>query len=132
MHKLKVEFSKFTVVGAVNFVFTFVLFYLMVKLIQVNYLVSLATVSLLGMVITYSANYVWVFKTEEKLVYRGRLIKYVIAGVASISLNAVVLKYIVDRTDYDPFYVQAALIPMIVVFNFSSAKLWSLKPTAKL
>lgn len=129
MHKLKVELSKFTVVGALNFLFTFVLFYLFVKVIEVNYLVSLVTVSLLGMVITYSANYVWVFKTESKLLYSGRLIKYVLAGMASISLNVVVLKYIVDRTGYDPFYVQAALIPMIVIFNFSTAKFWSLKPT---
>lgn len=129
MHKLKVEFSKFTVVGAVNFVFTFVLFYLMVKVFNVNYLVSLAIVSLLGMIITYSANYVWVFKTDKRLSYNGRLLKYILAGVASIAFNAIVLKFIVDRTGYDPFYVQAALIPMVVVFNFSTAKFWSLKAT---
>lgn len=127
MHKLKIEFSKFTVVGAVNFVFTFVLYYLAVKIIQWNYLISLVAVSLLGMVLTYSLNHVWVFMPEQELAFRGRLFKYILAGLLSISLNLVVLGYIVERTGFDPFYVQTALIPFIVIFNFSTAKYWSLR-----
>lgn len=130
MHKLKVELSKFTVVGAVNFVFTFVLFYLFVKIIQINYLIALVTVSLLGMIITYTANHVWVFKPEENLAFRGRLLKYILAGLLSISLNVVVLNFIVESTGFDPFYVQTALIPFIVVFNFSTTKYWSLRPSS--
>lgn len=127
MHKLRIEFSKFTIVGAVNFVFTFVLYYLSVKVIQWNYLISLVVVSLLGMILTYSLNHAWVFKPEQKLAFRGRLFKYILAGMLSISLNLVVLGYIVERTGFDPFYVQTALIPFIVIFNFSTAKYWSLR-----
>lgn len=127
MHKLKIEFSKFTVVGAANFVFTLILFYLLVEIIQWNYLIALMAVSLLGMILTYSLNHVWVFKPEQKLAFKGRLLKYILAGLLSISLNLIVLDYIVKRTDFDPFYVQLALIPFIVIFNFSTAKFWSLK-----
>lgn len=128
MHKLKVEVSKFTLVGAVNFVFTLILFYLFVKVMNMHYLIALVVVSLLGMVLTYSLNYVWVFKTEKTLVFKGRLVRYVLAGFVSIALNIIVLDYIVESTNYDPFYVQLALIPLIVIFNFSTAKFWSLKP----
>jgi hypothetical protein len=38
-----------------------------------------------------------------------------------------VLGAIVERTAYDPFWVQTALIPFIVVFNFATAKFWSLR-----
>jgi putative flippase GtrA len=127
MHKLRMEFSKFTVVGAVNFVFTFILFYLLVKVIQWNYLVSLLAVSLLGMVLTYSLNHAWVFLPEQKLVFRERLFKYILAGMLSISLNLVALDYIVEGTGFDPFNVQIALIPFIVAFNFATAKYWSLR-----
>lgn len=127
MHKLKIEFSKFTVVGAINFVFTFILFFWLVKIIDFNYLLALIVVSLLGMILTYSLNHVWVFKPEEKLAFRGRLVKYILAGALSIALNVAVLKYLVERTGFDPFYVQMALIPFIVVFNFSTAKFWSLR-----
>lgn len=130
MHRLKIEFSKFTVVGAVNFVFTLVLFYLLVKVLRVNYLIALVAVSLLGMFLTYTLNHVWVFKLEQELAFKGRLFKYILAGLLSVSLNVVVLGYIVEHTDFDPFYVQLALIPFIVVFNFSTAKYWSLRPSS--
>ena len=89
MHKLKIEFSKFTVVGAANFLFTLVLFYLLVKVLRANYLIALVVVSLLGMILTYSLNHVWVFKPEQELAFKGRLLKYILAGFLSISLNVV-------------------------------------------
>jgi len=42
-------------------------------------------------------------------------------------LNMFALRYLVERTHYDPFWVQAALTPLIVIFNFSTAKFWSLR-----
>lgn len=129
MHRLKIEFSKFTVVGAINFVFTFVLFYLLVKVLRVNYLIALVVASLFGMILTYVLNYIWVFKPEQELAFKGRLVRYILAGLLSISLNAMVLGYIVERSDFDPFYVQIALIPLIIIFNFSTAKYWSMRPT---
>jgi len=125
---LKIELSKFTIVGGINFIFTFILFYILVKEVKINYLFALVVVSLLGMIMTYTLNYVWVFKTEEELKFSGRLLKYILAGFLSISLNAIILKYIVECTKSDPFYVQLALIPLIVIFNFSTAKFWSLRP----
>ena len=85
-------------------------------------------VSLLGMILTYSLNHAWVFKPEQKLAFRGRLFKYIIAGFISILLNMLALSYIVERTSFDPFYVQFAMIPFVVAFNFSTAKYWSLSP----
>lgn len=128
MHKLKIEFSKFTLVGAMNFVFTLVLFYLFVKVLLVNYLIALAVVSLLGMILTYLLNYIWVFKPERELTFGSRLPKYIFSGFLSILANTAALGYIVEHTHLDPFYVQFALIPFIVIFNFSTAKFWSLRP----
>ncbi len=130
MNKLKIEFSKFTVVGAINFIFTFIMFYALVKVALLNYLIALVVTSLLGMILTYSLNYIWVFKPEQDLAFRGRLFKYVSSGFLSIALNMLTLRYIVGRTGFDPFYVQFALIPFIVIFNFSTAKFWSLKPSS--
>lgn len=126
-HKLKIEFSKFTVVGAVNFFFTLILFFLLVEILNVNYLLSLVLVSLLGMFFTYTINYVWVFKPEVKLKFKQRLLKYILAGLLSVSLNALVLGYIVENTSSDPFWVQLILVPFVVVFNFSTAKYWTLR-----
>jgi len=44
-------------------------------------------------------------------------------------LNMLVLSLIVEHSNFDPFFVQMGLIPLIVLFNFSTAKFWSLRPS---
>lgn len=127
MHKFKIEATKFTIVGAANFVLTLVIFTTMLKILNLNYLVSLGTASMIGMVFSYSLNFAWVFKPEQRIQFRSRFLKFSLASVLSLVLNMLVLKCIVDRSDFDPFFVQLALIPLIVIFNFSTAKYWSLR-----
>ena len=129
MSKFKIEVSKFTLVGAANFVLTFVVFTVMLKVLGINYLLSLATAWIVGIIFSYVLNFVWVFKPEQKVQFRSRFFKFFLAGLLSMALNMLVLSYLVERTDCDPFYVQFALIPMIVIFNFSTAKYWSLRPS---
>ena len=131
MHRIKIEATKFTVVGAANFVLTFVVFTVMLKLLDVNYLISLASAWVVGMIFSYILNFLWVFRPEEKIQFRSRFVKFTIASVLSIALNMVALSYIVESTDADPFIVQVVLIPFIVVFNFSTAKFWSLRSVVR-
>jgi len=130
MHKFKIEATKFTLVGAASFVLTFVVFTAMLKMLQVNYLLSLIAAWVVGMLFSYVLNFVWVFKPDKEIQFRVRFIRFFLASVLSIALNILALSYIVERTDFDPFYVQMALIPFIIIFNFSTAKYWSLKTTS--
>ena len=127
MHKLKIEATKFTLVGAANFVLTFVVFAAMLKVLRVNYLLSLVVAWVVGMIFSYVLNFAWVFKPEQQIQFRARFLRFFLASALLITLNVLVLSYIVEHTDFDPFYVQIALIPFIVVFNFSAAKYWSLR-----
>jgi len=128
MHKFKIEAAKFTLVGAANFALTFILFTLMLKVLGVNYVLSLGATWVVGMLFSYVLNFAWVFKPEQKIQFRTRFVRFFLASALSIALNILALSYIVERTDFDPFYVQMALMPFIVIFNFSTAKLWSLRP----
>lgn len=127
MHSLKIEVTKFTLVGAANFVLTFVVFTMMLKVMSVNYLLSLSAAWLVGLFFSYVLNFSWVFKPEEKIQFKARFLKYFLASVVSIVLNMLILAFIVERTDADPYYVQLALIPLIVLFNFLAAKFWALR-----
>lgn len=128
MHKLRIEVTKFTLVGAANFMLTFIVFTTMLKVFMVNYLLSLAAAWIVGMFFSYALNFSWVFKPEHKIQFKARFAKFFFANTLSIVLNMLALSYIVERNDFDPFYVQVALIPFIVIFNFLTAKFWSLKP----
>lgn len=127
MHKLKIEATKFTLVGAINFVLTFIVFTVMLKVLGVNYLLSLVAAWVVGMLFSYVFNFTWVFKPEQKIQFKARFVRYLLASVLSIVLNILMLNYIVEKTNYDPFYIQFLLIPIIVTFNFSTAKFWSLR-----
>lgn len=128
MHKFKIEVTKFTVVGAANFVLTFLVFTTMLKMMGVNYQLSLTTAWLVGMLFSYVLNFSWVFKPEAKIQFRSRFIKFFLAGLLSVVLNLLALTFIVESTSIDPFYTQIALMPCVVGFNFATAKFWSLKP----
>lgn len=106
---------------------TLVIFTSMLKVLGIDYLFSLGTASIIGWVFSYTLNFAWVFKPEQKLQFRARFLKFFAASALSLAANMIVLKLIVERTGYDPFWVQMALIPLIIVFNFSTAKFWSLK-----
>ena len=128
MHNFKIEVTKFTIVGAANFALTFIVFTAMLKALGANYLLSLVAAWVVGMLFSYVMNFAWVFKPEQKIQFRARFFRFFLASVLSIALNMLILSYIVEHTVYDPFYVQMALIPFIVVFNFVTAKFWSLRP----
>ena len=126
MHKLKIEVTKFTLVGAANFALTFIVFTAMLKVFGVNYLLSLGIAWVVGMFFSYVLNFAWVFKPEQQIQFRARFFRFCLASVLSIALNMLILSYIVEHSNFDPFNVQMALIPFIVVFNFSTTKYWSL------
>ena len=56
MKKIKIELSKFTLVGAANFMLTFIIFTSMVKVFQINYAISLIAASITGVLFTYILN----------------------------------------------------------------------------
>lgn len=122
-----IEAFRFLIVGGANFVLTFLVFYGLLRVARLDYLVSLFVSWAIGMAFSYTLNFTWVFRPEEKLAFKSRLAKYLAANLASILLNMVALRAIVRATGYDPFWVQCALIPLIVVFNYSTAKFWSLR-----
>ena len=130
MHKIKIEVTKFTLVGAANFVLTFIVFTAMLKVLSVNYLLSLGAAWVVGMLFSCILNFAWVFKPEQKIQFKDRFLRFVLASVFSIALNMLALSYIVEHTGFDPFYVQMLLIPLIVIFNYSTAKYWSLRPAS--
>lgn len=120
-------FSKFLVIGAANFIFTFAVFTLLLEIVGTGYVAALLAAWLLGSIATYILNFVWVFRPEAKLNFKWRFVRYMLAGSVSIGLNIVLLTGLVELGGFDPFWSQVALIPFIVGFNFSTANWWSLK-----
>lgn len=125
--QIQIQAAKFTLVGAANFVLTFVIFTVLLKLVHLHYLFSLMAAWLAGMVLSYVVNFTWVFPTNKPLQFRVAFLKFFLASSLSVALNLLALRFLVEATGFDPFLVQLALIPFVVVFNFTTAKYWSLQ-----
>jgi putative flippase GtrA len=122
-----IQFSKYGVVGALNFGLSLVLYWILITVFNTNYLWAYTITWAFGMILTYSLNFTWVFKPTDKLNFKKYFLKYIVIYGSSFLLNFFALKYIVEHTSLNPIIVQFSLIPAVVVFNFLGMKFWSFK-----
>ena len=123
----KLQFFKYLFVGGFNFLFGLVVFYALLRLAHLNYLVAFSITWILGVLLTYIINFVWVFRPVEKLTFRSRLVKYLGVYLTSYLINIILLKVLTEHTHQDPYYLQFAIIPVVMMVNFLGMKFWSLK-----
>lgn len=123
------EVGRFTAVGFLNAGLTFAVFTVLLKVLHLNYLVALWTCWFCGMVMSYCLNFIWVFDQPDRLAFDHRFAKFAVTGLLSITLNLLALRVVVGQTGGDPFWLQIALMPPVIGFNFLAAKFWSLAPS---
>ena len=118
------HFVKYSFVGTLNAIFSFLLYFILLKILHIHYLVSLSISWLLGVLLTYVINFLWVFKPEQKLVFKSRLLKYFVVYICSYLLNMFLLKNLTELTGGDPLLIQLFILPVVVAVNFIGIKYW--------
>jgi putative flippase GtrA len=124
---LNLQFIKYCLVGGINFAFSMLLFLFFMKVLYFRYIVSFTITWLLGILLTYLINFIWVFKPEDKFEFKKRMPKYFLVYLFSYGVNIILLRYLVNTFEYDPFWLQFFIIPIVIVINFFGFKLWALK-----
>ena len=94
---------------------------------RLNYLVAFSITWILGVLLTYIINFVWVFRKDEKLTFSSKLAKYVGVYLVSYLINILLLKVLTEQPHHDPYYLQFAIIPVVMLVNSLGMKSWSLK-----
>lgn len=127
------HFVKYSFVGILNAIFSFMLYFILLKIVHLQYLAAFSVSWLLGVLLTYVINFLWVFKPEQKLVFKSRLLKYFVVYISSYLLNIFLLKYFTELTGGDPLLVQLFILPVVVAVNFTGIKYWCMnsKPMKK-
>lgn len=125
---IKSYLLRYTTVGLINSVLTLFIYVFAIKILKIEYLLSLFISWVFGVLFTYTINFVWTFRTEKKLVYRIRLLKYFLVCITSLFINLSLLKYFNENIIPDPLLSQIVLIPPIAAINFIGSRYWALKP----
>jgi putative flippase GtrA len=102
------------------------------KILGIQYLIAFTITWMIGILLTYIINFVWVFKPDEKLKFRERLLKYILVYVLSYLINIGLLKILVQSYSFDPFWLQLFILPIVVLINFFGFKFWALKEEKEL
>lgn len=121
------QFIKYLFVGGLNFIFGVITYYLFLHVVHLHYLIAFSLSWILGVLLTYIINFVWIFRPDEKLNFRARLFKYFVVYLTSYLVNIWLLKSLTDYLQQDPFYIQFGIIPIVMLINFLGMKFWSLK-----
>lgn len=122
-----VELLKYLLLGGTNFLLTLGCFAFLTKVMNTNYLLSLIAAWLVGMIFMYVTNFLWVFTANGSLQFDARFLRFIGVGVLSISANTAALGVIVEHWLTDPFWTQMALMPLVVLINFTATKYFSLR-----
>lgn len=124
---LSIQFLKYGIVGGANFVASLLLFLFLLDILLVRYEIAFTITWLFGIFLTYIINFLWVFKPNEKLEFKKRFPKYFSVYLTSYLVNIVLLKWLVDSYQLDPFWTQFFVLPIVVLINFFGFKYWGLR-----
>lgn len=125
-YKLLMHFTKYSIVGILNAVLTITIYIVLLNVIRFDYLISFTLAWMIGVLFTYVVNFIYVFKPEEKLTFKKRLLKYFLVYLTSYIISAGLLSLLVDYFMFDPVISQFFVIPIIVAINFTGIKYWAL------
>lgn len=114
-------------VGILNTLLTAAVYYYGLRLYPAFYLLDFTLSWITGVVFSYCLNSLWVFRPQQRLLSQRHFAKYVSVYLCSMSVNMLALYWGVDVWHFDAWYWQLALIPLIVVINFSLIKFWVFK-----
>jgi putative flippase GtrA len=127
MIELIVHFTKYSLVGILNAIFTIAVYFALLKALHMHYLMAFSISWASGVLLTYSINFLWVFKPEENISFKNRFWKYVLIFVTSYLINITLLKHFTEWIKIDPFIIQLFILPLVVMINFCGVKYWALK-----
>ena len=121
------QFMAYGFVGGLNFLLSTALYFFLVDIINLNFQWAFTIAWLFGIFFTYTINFLWVFKPTDKLEFKSRFPKYFMVYLTSYLVNIGLLSWLVENHGFDPFYIQFAILPLVVLINFFGFKYWSLK-----
>ena len=94
LKKTILEFSKYGVVGLLNFLTSILIYYFLINVIKLRYEISFSLIWIYSILFTYLINFAWVFKPGEKFIFKKYFVKYIVVYFISYLANIFSLKLI--------------------------------------
>ncbi len=117
------KFIKFSIVGFINTVSSYLLFFILLEFAHINYLVSSVISYVLGILISYFGNKYWTFRIIRS-VWRLEFIKYIILNIVGLAINTLIMVLLVENFKLNPLIAQIFAMSVVIFYNFFGSKFW--------
>lgn len=118
--KLRGQFIRFAVVGGICTTVSYVIFIVLTKLTQTNYLVASTIGFLAGIITGFYINKNWTFAKEDS--NKNYFLKYFLVYLFSLAVNLLILKYLVENYQVSQMVAQVIATGFTVFSNFFGSK----------
>lgn len=117
-----IRLMKFCIVGGINTLITLLVFYLLNKILGINYLVSSVIGYIGGMCNSYILNKRWTFHDKDEKVAL-QFIKFIIVNSISLGINLLIMYISVDILHLDSMLSQVLATGFSTISNYVGSKL---------
>lgn len=112
---------KFCVVGGINTLITLVIFYVLNKVIGLNYLLSSVVGYVIGMFNSYILNKRWTFRDKDKNLI-PQFIRFSIVNILSLCINLLAMFILVDKLRLDSMLSQIIATGFSTISNYIGSR----------
>jgi len=119
-----IQFIKFGVIGILNTIIQYIVFYFFYSIFGLYYIFSSAFGYFCGVLNSYLLNRSWTFKSKY-CNKRKEFAKFTIVNIFSLGINLIVLELLVSYSVFRPEIAQVFAIMFSMVANFVGNKFWT-------
>lgn len=116
-----IKLIKFCIVGGINTLITLFVFYILNKVLGINYLICSLIGYACGMFNSYILNKRWTFHDDNKKIII-QFIKFMIINTISLGINLLVMYILVDKLHLDSMLSQALATGFSTVSNYIGSR----------
>ena len=119
------QLAKFCTVGATGYVVNLVVYTLLLRGLDLHYLLAATGSFLVAVTSNYTWNRLWTFRGQRgHVAYQG--LRFLVVSTLALVANLALL-YVLVRLDVDKVLAQAIAIVLVTPLNFVGNKLWSFR-----
>lgn len=118
------QFVKFSLVGLLNTIIHFLVFYLLFSFMGVYHLLASGFGFCFAVVNSFAFNKYWTFNSKS-LNIRDEFSRFFIVSLLALLINLATMAILVELFMIRPTFAQLAAIALTIVVNFFGNKFWS-------
>ena len=118
------QICKFVVVGGIATVIDWCIYYLLVKLFNINPLIGNILSFSVSVIYNYTASVKWVFNVNADKSKKRMFVEFMVFSIIGLLLTELLLWIGIDLLKQDKMFVKIVATGIVMVFNFVTRKMF--------